>query len=84
MSLDDLISDESCPAAGRKDVTMDAANIPLEQEPPLPCVSGKKPGDHWTKYEDDGTIWFYYEGPLGKWWSTGESVERYETDDEDF
>lgn len=47
-----------------------------ERKPPPP------PGEHWTKYEDDGTFWFYYEGPLGKWWSTNGSVEKYD-DDED-
>lgn len=26
------------------------------------------PGVHWTKYEDEGNLWWYYDGPLGKFW----------------
>merc|ERR1711920_1182870 len=29
---------------------------------------GPPPGLHWTRYHDDGEVWWYYEGPLGKWW----------------
>ena len=28
----------------------------------------KPPGKHWTMYTDQGTDWWYYEGPLGKWY----------------
>jgi len=31
-------------------------------------VPEKPPGEHWTKYTDDGALWWYYEGPKGKWW----------------
>mmetsp|Transcript_150952 Transcript_150952/g.485109 ORF Transcript_150952/g.485109 Transcript_150952/m.485109 type:complete len:126 (+) Transcript_150952:1-378(+) len=30
--------------------------------PPLP------PGECWVRYTDKGVLWWYYEGPLGKWW----------------
>jgi len=37
---------------------------------------------HWTKYNDDGEIWWYYEGPLGKWYYTkhddGDELREYE------
>jgi len=32
------------------------------ERPPNP------PGDHWVKYTDDGALWWFYDGPLGKWW----------------
>mmetsp|Transcript_34347 Transcript_34347/g.80389 ORF Transcript_34347/g.80389 Transcript_34347/m.80389 type:complete len:384 (+) Transcript_34347:95-1246(+) len=35
---------------------------PDGQTPPRP------PGPGWTKFQDEGTEWFYYEGPEGKWW----------------
>eukprot|EP00929_Paragymnodinium_shiwhaense_P086089 TRINITY_DN46589_c0_g1_i1.p1 TRINITY_DN46589_c0_g1~~TRINITY_DN46589_c0_g1_i1.p1 ORF type:complete len:433 (+),score=78.32 TRINITY_DN46589_c0_g1_i1:79-1377(+) len=28
----------------------------------------KPPGDGWTKFKDEDTFWWYYEGPHGKWW----------------
>lgn len=56
-----------------------AANgITLDQKKPAP-----PPGDHWTKYEDDGNIWFYYEGPLGKFWCPGDNRDPQPYDDED-
>jgi hypothetical protein len=42
--------------------------------PPAP------PGQHWQKFEEeDAGVWWYYEGPLGKWWiPVGEAeIEPY-------
>lgn len=33
--------------------------------PPAP---GDMPKKHWQMFQDNGSVWFYYEGPLGKWW----------------
>lgn len=43
------------------------------------------PGSNWTKYADEGTVWWYYEGSLGKWWvADGEkTVQRYGDSDEE-
>merc|ERR1711972_846682 len=35
----------------------------FSEKPPEP------PGPNWKKYVDDGFFWYYYEGPLGKWWA---------------
>ena len=47
-------------------------------EPELPPES--PPGEHWKKFDDEGHIWWYYEGPRGKWWSprVGHGPLRYE------
>lgn len=47
------------------------------RKPPPP------PGDHWTKYADDGTVWYYYNGPLGEWWSTENNDVQPYNDEED-
>lgn len=36
------------------------------RKPPMPPPGGT--GKGWQKYQDDGVVWYYYEGPLGKWW----------------
>jgi len=40
---------------------------------------GKKPknppGKHWIQYDDNNTIWWYYEGPKGTWWMGPEHSE---------
>jgi len=48
-----------------------------------PDMPEKPPGDHWTKYIDDDTIWWYYEGPKGKWWTqnTDEPPQLWTEDD---
>merc|ERR1711924_41734 len=48
-----------------------------KKKPQLP------PGDGWTQYEDAGELWYYYEGDLGKWWSTGSDLHEYHSDDEE-
>ena len=38
------------------------------------------PGQHWKKYSDDDFLWWYYEGPAGKWWCNdgeGQKVVPY-------
>lgn len=38
----------------------------------------RPPGEHWTKYQDHGSFWWHYDGPLGTWWcSNGEEPEPY-------
>lgn len=27
------------------------------------------PGKHWEQFDDEGVLWWYYEGPLGKWFT---------------
>lgn len=48
----------------------------LEENPAPP------PGKHWTKYQDDGQIWWHYKGPLGQWWCATENTtpQRYHED----
>jgi len=44
-----------------------------------PAGPPKPPGDNWTQYTDEGQdkTWWYYEGPLGKWWcDDDDSVPR--------
>uniref|UniRef100_A0A7S4W4Y7 2'-phosphotransferase n=1 Tax=Alexandrium monilatum TaxID=311494 RepID=A0A7S4W4Y7_9DINO len=40
------------------------------------------PGDEWTKYQDNGKDWYYYEGPLGRWWCESGSDEVQPYDEE--
>ena len=64
-------------AAGRLRVSDDCKH--RRSGPPPP------PGDHWTKFDDEGNIWWYYHGPLGKYWaedSLKHDVQPYD-DDED-
>lgn len=52
--------------------TRDSRPIVKEQpqDPPE-----KPPGQHWTEYQDEGASWWYYDGPLGKWWSPSASED---------
>jgi len=45
----------------------------------------RPPGPYWTLYTDEGERWWYYEGPLGRWWMTlhGHDMLEYESDHED-
>lgn len=37
------------------------------------------PGEFWTRYFDEGNAWFFYDGPLGKWWCvSGGEIQRYQ------
>ncbi|CAK0807597.1 unnamed protein product, partial [Prorocentrum cordatum] len=38
------------------------------EEPGQPPRPPPPPGDGWTKYQDNGANWWYYEGPLGQFW----------------
>eukprot|EP00928_Gymnodinium_smaydae_P036696 TRINITY_DN25611_c0_g1_i1.p1 TRINITY_DN25611_c0_g1~~TRINITY_DN25611_c0_g1_i1.p1 ORF type:complete len:237 (+),score=38.53 TRINITY_DN25611_c0_g1_i1:73-783(+) len=47
----------------------------------LSLVPARPPGEYWTRYNDCGELWWYYEGPLGKWWCSSETEDtplRYE------
>ena len=49
---------------------------PKPMKPPYPGSDAV-----WKKYDDEGTIWWYYKGPLGEWWMSEHTnwvVERYE------
>lgn len=35
-------------------------------------VPSPPPGPHWTTYRDSDVLWFYYDGPLGRWWTENE------------
>jgi len=52
--------DPGCPGAGS--LVAPLLPQPSAQAPPEP------PGEYWTKYTDEGHLWWYYEGPLGRWW----------------
>eukprot|EP00811_Abedinium_folium_P018362 NODE_2728_length_2157_cov_4.667488.p1 GENE.NODE_2728_length_2157_cov_4.667488~~NODE_2728_length_2157_cov_4.667488.p1 ORF type:complete len:507 (+),score=99.29 NODE_2728_length_2157_cov_4.667488:247-1767(+) len=39
-----------------------ATDVPAREAPRRP------PGEFWTKYQDDGSEWWHYDGPLGQWW----------------
>jgi hypothetical protein len=43
----------------------------IQAEPPMGTPS-PPPGEHWSKFHDNGIMWWYYEGPLGKWWCQDE------------
>eukprot|EP00928_Gymnodinium_smaydae_P052837 TRINITY_DN36988_c0_g1_i1.p1 TRINITY_DN36988_c0_g1~~TRINITY_DN36988_c0_g1_i1.p1 ORF type:complete len:400 (-),score=64.58 TRINITY_DN36988_c0_g1_i1:88-1287(-) len=33
-----------------------------------PDPPGVKPAPPWQVFQDSGVIWYYYDGPLGRWW----------------
>ena len=53
--------------AGRDTRRIYVRHTPPRSAPPAKAPS-RPPGDGWTQYEDHGVLWWYYEGPLGKWW----------------
>lgn len=40
---------------------------PEMNDDPAPA---RPPGQFWVKFNDEGSVWWYYEGPKGKWWCT--------------
>jgi len=48
-----------------------AHNTSYDKTKPAP-----PPGLHWKRYVDSGTLWWYYEGPLGKWWAVPEHADQ--------
>ncbi|CAJ1341080.1 unnamed protein product [Effrenium voratum] len=54
---------------GEDDDTPGVASV-QGQKPPR-----KPPGRHWTQYDDNSTIWWYYEGPRGQWYMGPEHTE---------
>jgi hypothetical protein len=82
------------PSAGEEDDDLAEAarrSLRVADDRPLAGTSlgeskGKPPpppGEHWTKYEDEGTIWYYYKGPLGQWWCQADSTDVQPYDDEE-
>ena len=51
--------------------------------PPLPPLApDKPPGEDWKAFIDDDLKWWYYDGPLGKWWYSEQTgVEPYTQED---
>lgn len=45
----------------------------------------KKPGEDpiWVRYIDEGVIWHFYDGPLGKWWMQDNDDEPQPWEDDD-
>jgi len=52
--------------------TPGVSDVKVKQDPDKPK---KPPGKHWTQYDDNTTIWWYYEGPKGIWWMGPEHSE---------
>jgi len=66
---------DSCESVPGKDgdvAMIDGSGPEARARPQLPRVPCRPPGEHWTQYkdEDDHDLWWHYEGPLGKWWTT--------------
>lgn len=59
----------------------------LERRAPSPPPWGGDSTDVWTHFEDEEAdrVWWYYEGPLGKWWckQRGETPVPYAMGEED-
>merc|ERR1712190_153320 len=36
--------------------------------PAGPAPPGDRPSKFWQQFKDGDALWYYYEGPLGKWW----------------
>ena len=53
--------------AGRDTRRVYVRHTPPRSAQPAKAPS-RPPGDGWIQYEDHGVPWWYYEGPLGKWW----------------
>jgi len=41
---------------------------PVGPPPRIAGIPDPPPGDGWSEFDDQGTTWWYYEGPLGKFW----------------
>jgi len=58
------------PVATEKEARAPADGIGTAGAPPPPPAP---PGEHWTMYQDEDFAWWYYEGPLGVWWTRSET-----------
>merc|ERR1711879_123736 len=73
------VSDEAHEMVGEGPVKVDAygsfaEEVATDTTPPPP------PGVGWMKFQDDGLLWWYYEGQKGKYWcseATGNEVQPY-------
>ena len=55
---------------------LDADNIALTALfEPAPAPPEKPPGPNWVEYGDAGVLWWYYDGPMGTWWTTSISED---------
>jgi len=53
---------------------------PPRRRPSSPERPQQPPGKHWDKFQDDGQMWWFYDGPLGQWWKPegSEDILQYE------
>lgn len=61
------------PPKGRQRTVAEPGREEPQDSAPIATANGpdapdKPPGPGWTKYIDDDVIWYFYEGPKGKWW----------------
>lgn len=59
---------------------LERADSPPRPEPPVPGGENL----YWKQFQDDGFMWWFYDGPCGKWWvndEVGAQPELYEEDD---
>mmetsp|Transcript_13368 Transcript_13368/g.25240 ORF Transcript_13368/g.25240 Transcript_13368/m.25240 type:complete len:425 (-) Transcript_13368:58-1332(-) len=80
----------SPPRASGSAYTANSAYAVVQKELPGNPQDGQKgkppppPGAGWSKFTDDGHFWWFYEGPLGKWWcqDVDKYIEPYVEEDE--
>lgn len=54
---------------GSGDVVMaDAGSSPAHEPAPERRAPDRPPGDHWKQFQDEGRLWWHYDGPKGQWW----------------
>lgn len=68
-------ADAACKAAAANGAQAPSEDAPERPPPP--------PGKPWVKYVDDGILWWFYDGPLGKWWMQEVDEEPQPWEDED-
>jgi len=70
---EEVMSPEESPARDNEETSM--LDDFLDAPAPPRGAPGKPPGPDWKKYVDGETHWWYYEGPLGKWWVQEDGAE---------
>lgn len=54
---------------GSGDVVMaDAGSSPTHEPAPEREAPALPPGEHWKQFQDEGSLWWHYDGPKGQWW----------------
>jgi len=59
---------------------LERSDSPPRPEPPVPGGENL----HWKQFQDEGFMWWFYDGPCGKWWvgdEPGALPELYEEDE---